>query len=117
MEALYADTSIEEKRFIDAFTLVLLRIVFSTDTASFTVKGSPIVEGTCIAFDASLVVEVGFFWGTDRAGVFTEIIKGMFGTGSTLLSVEIEVFGQIALNALRVCEEGFLLRTFTTVLL
>jgi hypothetical protein len=81
------------------------------------VEGGPIVEGACVTFDASLVVEIWFFWGTDGTGVLTEIVYGVFWAGSALLGIKIEIFGQIALDALLVCEEWLILRAFTTVLL
>lgn len=80
-------------------------------------EGSPVIECTCVAFDTALFGEVWFFWGTDGAGVFAEIIEGVFGTGSALFVIEVEVFGQVALYALLVCKEGLFLRTFATVLL
>jgi len=115
--ALGADCSIEEQTLIDAFTEVCTWIIGSSDAATLTVEGGFIVKGAGLALGASLPVEERFFGGTEDAGVLIEIVNCMSRAGGALLCIEVEVFGQITLDALLFSEEGLVARTLATVFL
>ena len=117
MVALGADCSIEEQTLIDAFTEVAGWIIGSSDAATLTVEGGFIVKGAGLALGASLPVEERFFGGTEDAGVLIEIVNCMSRAGGALLCIEVEVFGQITLDALLFSEEGLVARTLATVFL
>lgn len=62
-----------------------------------------------------MAVEVGLVLGTEYALVEVEVVDGVLGTGRADLPFKVEIFGEVAFNALSLCKEGFVGWAFTDV--
>lgn len=113
--AFYAKSAVEEQGVVLAFAGISFCLVDSTDAAGLAGEGGVIVESALLADRAFLAVEVGLVLGTEYTLVEVEVVDGVLGTRCTDFSFEVEVFGEVAFDALNVCEEGFVGWTFTDV--
>lgn len=112
-----AQRAIEKESLILTFALVRGRIVDTANAANLACKSGTVVEGPRRAFSAAVILEEGLFGGTKDALVEIKVIYSVSRTGNAQFAIEVEVFWQIAFNALLLCEEGLCHWAFTRILL
>lgn len=115
MVALDADSTIEEQSIVFALAGISFWLVDSADAAGLAGEGSMVVEGALLADCALLAVEVGLVLRTEDTLMQVEVVDSMLGTGCADLALEVEVFREVALDAINLCEEGLVSRAFTHV--
>lgn len=110
-----ADSTVEEQSVIFALAGISFWLVDSADAAGLAGKGSMIVEGALLADCAFLAVEVGLVLWTEYALVEVEVVDGVLGTGCADLAFEVEVFREVAFDALNLSEKRLVGWTLTNV--
>ena len=115
MVALDADGAVEEKRIVFALAGVRVGLVDSAGAAGLAGKGSVVVEGPLLADCAFLAVEEGLVLGAEDALVQVEVVDCVLGAGGADLALKVEVFGEVALDALDLGEEGLVGWAFADV--
>lgn len=115
MVALDADSTIEEQSIVFALACVSFCFVDSADAAGLACESSMVVEGALLADCAFLAVEEGLVLGAEDALVQVEVIDSMLWAGRADLALEVEVFREVALDALNFRKEGLVGWAFADV--